>query len=336
MLTTSRIALAALALCPAALASPLDLTNGQVPDFRGAESTYFAGWSTWTGVNGGVALPDDQATTATEARVTTSEGIGFGAIAGGEVCVSGPAAMYLTHGRPGEPISEVVIQLAASTSLQNVQVSLAYFAPMSPDPDYAAPVEVIDLAPGERLYRFRTSTRGLTFGTIAPITGFGLAIQGPDAMCVEELQMDVRHVLETEVAVACGPELNSLLLGAGIDAYGSSVAADNDLTLTATGVPAGAFGMFIVGSAPGFTSCPGGCAMNKGNLCLSGTIARVLPVRQASAGLSFASTLDLTALPFTPTVAVAVGETWYFQAWYRDVDPAPTSNMTSAIGIQFR
>ena len=52
--------------------------------------------------------------------------------------------------------------------------------------------------------------------------------------------------------------------------------------------------------------------------------------------------LDLTDAPANvPTnanlTAVAAGETWSWQAWYRDVDGggAPTSNFSSAISVTF-
>jgi hypothetical protein len=43
------------------------------------------------------------------------------------------------------------------------------------------------------------------------------------------------------------------------------------------------------------------------------------------------------ALP-QPTGAVSaqVGETWNFQAWYRDSNPVNTSDFTDAIGVEFR
>ena len=39
----------------------------------------------------------------------------------------------------------------------------------------------------------------------------------------------------------------------------------------------------------------------------------------------------------TPTglVQVAAGETWNFQAWYRDANPGPTSNFTPSVSVLF-
>jgi hypothetical protein len=31
-----------------------------------------------------------------------------------------------------------------------------------------------------------------------------------------------------------------------------------------------------------------------------------------------------------------MGETWTFQAWYRDTNPAPNSNLTDAVAVTLR
>ena len=58
-----------------------------------------------------------------------------------------------------------------------------------------------------------------------------------------------------------------------------------------------------------------------------------------SGGTGTASlTLDLANVPTNlGRTAVVAGETWYWQAWYRDVDGggAPTSNLSSAVGVTF-
>ena len=46
--------------------------------------------------------------------------------------------------------------------------------------------------------------------------------------------------------------------------------------------------------------------------------------------------IDLSAMPMNPPTAVQPGETWNFQAWYRDqVGGQPTSNFTDAVRIQY-
>jgi len=75
------------------------------------------------------------------------------------------------------------------------------------------------------------------------------------------------------------------------------------------------------------------------NLCLGGSIGRFVgpgQVMNSGASGSFTLTVDLSALP-TPTglVTAQPGETWNFQAWYRDANPGPTSNFTDAVAVTF-
>lgn len=329
-----------LALCAAGALVPssfADLTSAQVPSWRGDEGTAVAGWADWSLVApNGVASPDNPISTPSiQATITTSDGPSFGTITNGVACLASPSRFFVGYGGLQRPVSEVVVQIAG-TGLDGANVALAYVAMFSPDPDYVGPVEVIDLAPNERLYRFRTSARGLGLGTTEPISAFAVDVSAAGPVCIDEVLLDVRHTLEPEFSVTCAATQNSTGLGAGIDASGSSVAADNDFTLTATGVPAGTFGIFIVSATAGFPPCPTGCGNTQGTLCLDGTIARVLPALQAGSGLSFSQSLDLSALPFTPAISVTAGSTWYFQGWFRDSNPMPTSNFTSAIGVAFR
>ena len=119
---------------------------------------------------------------------------------------------------------------------------------------------------------------------------------------------------------------------------GSTVVSVNDLTLTAADLPTNSFGFFLVSQTQAFVVNPGGSA---GNLCLGGGIGRYVGPGQiqnsGSSGL-VDLTLDLTMIP-TPTglVAVAAGDTWNFQCWYRDaVGGQATSNFTDGVEIVFQ
>ena len=130
------------------------------------------------------------------------------------------------------------------------------------------------------------------------------------------------------------------------DSCGGIVLASGDprlatgaLELTATLLPPNSFGFFLTSQAQGNVVNAGG---SEGTLCLGGNIGRFVGPGQvmnsgASGGLTL--TVDLNAVPAaTPTgvVAVQAGETWNFQAWHRDVNPAPTSNFTDAVSVTFR
>ncbi len=136
--------------------------------------------------------------------------------------------------------------------------------------------------------------------------------------------------------------------GASLSASGSSVLASNDVTLQLTDLPSVTVGYFINSflgtNAPGAPISPGGSVT--GQLCIGGT--GVIYGRHTDAifnsGLSGTAslTLDLNLLRNprdlatlnTSYTAVAVGETWYWQAWYRATPT--TSEFSHAIGITFR
>lgn len=79
---------------------------------------------------------------------------------------------------------------------------------------------------------------------------------------------------------------------------------------------------------------------SQGDLRLGGPIGRRLQsseVRDSGLDGRFHLSIDLASIP-TPTalVSASAGETWWFQPWYRDVNPMPTSNFTSGISVTFQ
>ncbi len=136
----------------------------------------------------------------------------------------------------------------------------------------------------------------------------------------------------------CGANQNSLGLEASISAQGSAVASDNNLTLVASSLAPGSFGFFLTSQTTGLASNPGG---SQGNLCLGGSIGRYVgpgQIQQADSVGEIALPLDLTAIP-QPTgfASAAAGDTWSFQAWYRDsVAGQPTSNFTDGLTVDFQ
>ncbi|MGB0330459.1 MAG: hypothetical protein ACPGPE_01420 [Planctomycetota bacterium] len=136
----------------------------------------------------------------------------------------------------------------------------------------------------------------------------------------------------------CSPgAANSTGLPGEVSAFGSPRRVDNDVALTASSLPSNTFGFFLTSRTQGFTATPGGSV---GNLCLGGAIGRYVGAGQilnsGSIG-AFTLFLDLAATP-TPTglVSVATGETWHFQAWYRDAFIGiPISNLTDGLALTF-
>jgi hypothetical protein len=106
-----------------------------------------------------------------------------------------------------------------------------------------------------------------------------------------------------------------------IYAEGSLLAADDELTLSAVRVPAGAFGFFLVGrTAEDLPGYAGGL----GRQCVGGTVVRFGPLRASPDGV-------LRDAPILSGMA-APGVTLHLQAWYRD---GVTSNTSDALALTF-
>ncbi|MEM9378525.1 MAG: hypothetical protein AAGB93_01155 [Planctomycetota bacterium] len=136
----------------------------------------------------------------------------------------------------------------------------------------------------------------------------------------------------------CGPSVpNSSGGSARIAGLGSTDTGANDLVLRATELPTQATSYFLVSDVQSIVVGPGG---SSGNLCLGGSIGRFIgPGQILNSGVEGRVDLpiDLTSIP-SPSgfVAVAPGETWNFQCWFRDsVGGVATSNFTDALSVTF-
>ncbi len=131
----------------------------------------------------------------------------------------------------------------------------------------------------------------------------------------------------------CAANPNSTGLPGVVSAIGSTLVSANDVTLTASQLPPGQFGYFLVSRTQGFFDPGTTCNIF---ICLNSPIGRHNQPGLVGQGPSFSITLDLGAIP-TPTgfVAVQPGETWNFQCWYRDW-PYCTTLFTDAISITFQ
>ncbi len=127
----------------------------------------------------------------------------------------------------------------------------------------------------------------------------------------------------------CSPAIpNSTALPGIITATGSPAVVLNDVTLTADQLPPGQFGYFLTSQSAGFFNPSG----SNGFLCLGGSIGRYNG--NVGQGPSFSLQIDLTSMPVNPPVAVQPGDTWNFQAWYRDV--GNSNNFTDAVKVTFQ
>lgn len=135
----------------------------------------------------------------------------------------------------------------------------------------------------------------------------------------------------------CTTVANSTGVVSTLEAIGSPVAANNDVTLHGMDLPVGSVGYFAVARTQFFFPNPGG---STGNVCLGANIGRYLGnvLTADSAGL-ITMPIDLSAIPqptgSQPTLA---GETWNFQYWHRDTTTGggTTSNFSRGLEINFQ
>ena len=109
---------------------------------------------------------------------------------------------------------------------------------------------------------------------------------------------------------------------------------DRSQVLVARQVPPNKLGLFIVSATAGNLPGAGG---GQGTLCLGGQIARFGSQVMNSGNLgALRAGVDLEQLPPPLGNAVQVGETWHFQAWFRDKNPGNTSNFTDGVSVLFQ
>ena len=73
---------------------------------------------------------------------------------------------------------------------------------------------------------------------------------------------------------------------------------------------------------------------SQGNLCLGSPIRRfVNDVLDSGTEGEVSTTLDFDDLP--GNVEFQPGERWFFQYWYRDMNPGSTSNTTPGVSVTF-
>jgi hypothetical protein len=114
-------------------------------------------------------------------------------------------------------------------------------------------------------------------------------------------------------------------------ATGSTVVADNDLSILVSDLPQNSAGYFFTSGNIGFVAFPGS---SQGILCMIGGISRFGGVQLAGTTGTFDFDVDLNN--YAGTGPVQAGSTWYLQTWYRDANPTSTSNFSDGVEITFQ
>ncbi|MEE2938824.1 MAG: hypothetical protein VX460_00435 [Planctomycetota bacterium] len=132
----------------------------------------------------------------------------------------------------------------------------------------------------------------------------------------------------------CSSNANSTGASAEVTAGRIDLVA-RTMDLTASALPANTFGLFINSLGQDFVPNPAGSA---GDLCLDQPIGRHnLQVGGSGPSGLITISVDLDRVPQSSgAVAVLAGETWNWQAWFRDVAGGSiTSNFTNGVSVQF-
>ena len=136
----------------------------------------------------------------------------------------------------------------------------------------------------------------------------------------------------------CMANINSSGVSASVSSTGNALLSSNNLVLRCTDMPQLSFGFFLASMQQGFVANPAGSA---GNLCLAGPIGRYVgPGQIMNSGTEGEISLgiDVATVPQpTGSVSVQAGETWNFQAWFRDtVAGVSTSNLSNGFEVTFQ
>ncbi len=122
---------------------------------------------------------------------------------------------------------------------------------------------------------------------------------------------------------------------AALFATGSEAVADNDITLRAHFIAPLQLGYFLNSMGQGQVAIPGAGSP----LCVGGGQAIGRHNRSGEIGLSgmdgmLSLQLDLADLPSpSGSTTAQAGQTWHFQAWFREPGGAGNSNLTNAVAI---
>ncbi|MDF1838580.1 MAG: hypothetical protein P1V35_11990, partial [Planctomycetota bacterium] len=125
---------------------------------------------------------------------------------------------------------------------------------------------------------------------------------------------------------------NSTGMHGVLGAWGSDVRDAYNLRMDGASLPPNSIALLLTSQTFGITPNPGG---SQGTLCLGGAIGRFRQEVQPTGPTgTFSIPLDWQAIPSPtgPIVAMA-GQTFHFQAYYRDLNPGQTTNLTNSLEI---
>ncbi len=132
--------------------------------------------------------------------------------------------------------------------------------------------------------------------------------------------------------IYCDPAIpNSSLHPGQLVALGRPFASEIAIQLSASQLPPGEMGYFMVSAQRDHNPNPAG---SDGILCV-GPNHSTYALQSTGAAGDMQQTVHLGLLPPNGSQMVTAGSTWYFQAWHTDFVLQPTGNFTNAVGVHF-
>ncbi len=131
----------------------------------------------------------------------------------------------------------------------------------------------------------------------------------------------------------CAGRPNSTGFVGVMSARGHPVVSQNVFSLQVIDLPPNVTGLAIMGQSQTLAPMAGG---SQGTLCVGPGLTRLNSlVRSATPSGAWTADLDISHPMAQGLPAVLGGETWYFQLWYRDSNPSPTSNFSTGWTVNF-
>lgn len=139
-----------------------------------------------------------------------------------------------------------------------------------------------------------------------------------------------------ELDSSCSALANSTGLVGALTGRGDLAVAENECFMIASNLPPGQMALLAASTTSLFVPIAG--TSSNGNACLGGNVGRFLQqVAPADPAGRVEFAVDLTSIPLgSGAAAVVPGDTWYFQAWHRDVVGPAGNNFTRSLCVTFR
>jgi len=264
-----------------------------------------------------------------------AEGIGYARVLNG---ATGVQLREFVGTSVGDRLGSVV-DTAGYWDEDNV-VDYLVTAPAAGNSAVAGYVRVYSGATGQVLSEFSAESNDSDLGVSAAYLG-DLNGDGSPEIILGEPQANDPGILSGSVEVysgvtpSCDPPTNYCLafpnstgFNAELSYGGSYIHSANNLTLQASSCPPDQSAIFFYGDQQQVQ------ILGSGVLCVGGAIKRLPPVQTIDASGNVSMPFDLNNLPMNDVVEV--GETVYFQLWFRDpADGGAGSNQSLGLRVTF-